>query len=63
MKEYEYKFEKVDIGTFADSYKHREVIEKYASEGYKFTNYIPVNITSEGRIRSVDLIFEKETEK
>ncbi len=60
MKMYEY--ERLQIGSMmiSESTEHRLIINKYALEGYRYVGYIPVVIGSEGRITSIDLIFEKE---
>ena len=60
MKMYEY--ERLQIGSMmiSESTEHRLIINKYALEGYRYVGYIPVVIGSEGRIMSIDLIFEKD---
>ena len=60
MKTYEY--ERLQIGSMmlSESTEHRLIINKYALEGYRYVGYIPVVIGSEGRIMSIDLIFEKD---
>ena len=60
MKMYEY--ERLQIGgmMLLKSTEHRLIINKYALEGYRYVGYIPVVIGSEGRIMSIDLIFEKD---
>ena len=60
MKMYEY--ERLQIGSMmlSESTEHRLIINKYALEGYRYVGYIPVVIGSEGRIMSIDLVFEKD---
>ena len=60
MKTYEY--ERLQIGSMmlSESTEHRLIINKYALEGYRYVGYIPVVIGSEGRIMSIDLVFEKD---
>ena len=60
MKHYEYV--NVKIGKFigAKSEEHREIIDKYASRGYRYVGYIPTNLTDYGKIVSLDLIFETD---
>ena len=60
MKIYEY--ERLQIGSMvlSESTEHRLIINKYALAGYRYVGYIPVVIGSEGRIMSIDLVFEKE---
>lgn len=62
MKKYEYvnvdyKMKDVVIATVSE---HREIIEKYAHEGYKYAGMIPTEISANGCARKIDLIFEKE---
>lgn len=60
MKRYEYV--PVKIGWFFGSgtIEHRDIIDRYARLGYTYKGYIPTNINSEGRMKSIDLIFEIE---
>lgn len=60
MKRYEYV--PVEIGWFFGSgtIEHRDIIDRYARLGYTYKGYIPTNINSEGRMKSIDLIFEIE---
>jgi hypothetical protein len=39
---------------------HRELIEKYSQEGWRFIAAIPTAFGSYGQIKEFDLIFEKE---
>lgn len=57
-----YKYERLQIGSMmiSESTEHRLIINKYALEDYRYVGYIPVVIGSEGRIMSIDLIFEKD---
>lgn len=60
MKRYEYV--PVKIGWFFGSgtIEHRDIIDRYARLGYTYKGYIPTNINGEGRMKSIDLIFEIE---
>lgn len=60
MKKYEYV--EIKIGKFvgAKSEEHREMIDKYASRGYRYVGYIPTQMTDFGKLMKIDLIFEKE---
>ena len=41
--------------------EHREIIEKYASDGWRYVGYIPADVSnSGGAVNKIDLIFEKE---
>ncbi|MBE6616023.1 MAG: DUF4177 domain-containing protein [Ruminococcaceae bacterium] len=63
MKKYEYV--SVDINWIFGSgnTKHREIIDKYAADGYVYKGYIPISISAQGRPTKIDLIFEIETEE
>lgn len=60
MKKYEYV--QVHINKFigARSEEHRQIIDDYAARGYRYVGYIPTNITDYGKIKDMDLIFEKD---
>lgn len=46
-------------GLFSDA-NHRELIDKYASEGWKYINAIPSSFYgNNGQPKTFDLIFEK----
>lgn len=38
---------------------HREIIDKYATQGFTYVGYIPVVIAEYGKFKEIDLIFEK----
>ena len=40
--------------------KHRQIIDDYASKGYRYVGYIPTEMNSHGVISEMDLIFEKD---
>lgn len=60
MKKYEYVEVYIDkiIGSRSDS--HREIIDEYAKKGYKYVGFIPVSMSNYGKIRKMDLVFEKD---
>ena len=60
MKKYEYV--KLDGNKFfgASYIEHRRIIDQYAEKGYSYVGYIPLEITDYGKIKEIDLIFEKE---
>ncbi len=60
MKKYEYV--SVHIGKFvgAKSKEHRAIIDEYAAKGYRYVGYIPTNISDHGKIKTMDLVFERE---
>ena len=40
--------------------EHREIINKYAQQGYRYVGYIPRQERGYGILTEIDLIFEKE---
>lgn len=39
--------------------EHRAIIDDYASRGYRYVGFIPTKISDYGKIKELDLIFEK----
>lgn len=39
---------------------YREIIEDFASKGYKFLNWLPVKQGASGKILEIELVFGKE---
>ena len=60
MKQYEYVHLHIDKFFGAKSEEHRQIINEYAKKGYRYVGYIPTNITDYGKIKNMDLIFEKD---
>ncbi|MBR4456101.1 MAG: DUF4177 domain-containing protein [Solobacterium sp.] len=60
----EYRYVKIYIGKFISSElnEHREIIDEKAAQGYRYAGYLPTTIDSSGRILSLDLIFERDTD-
>lgn len=60
MKKYAY--ESVHIGKFfgAASEEHREIIDAYAAKGWRYVGFIPTNMNDYGKLKDMDLIFEKD---
>lgn len=58
MKKYEYVT--LHIGRFigAKSEGHRQIIDSYAKQGYRYIGYLPVSMTDYGKLKDIDLIFE-----
>lgn len=64
MKKYTYvtvNYQMKDI-IMASMDEHREIIDRYASEGYTYVGMIPTELNTKGCYRKIDLIFEKEAE-
>ena len=61
-----YEFQYVELytggGFWIDngSGAHREVIDREARDGWRYVGYVPLSFTSNGGIKSMDLIFERE---
>ena len=60
MKQYEYV--SVHIGKLfgAASEEHREIINDYAAKGWRYVGFIPTNMNDYGKLKDIDLIFEKD---
>lgn len=60
----QYVYENVDYKVkdmvMASVSQHREIIDKYAREGFRFVGMIPTEVSATGCPRKMDLIFEKE---
>ena len=39
---------------------HREIIDRWAAEGWRYAGYIPACFSGRGGVATVDLIFERE---
>ena len=62
MKKYEYvnvEYKMKDM-VMASVSEHREIIDRYANQGYTYVGMIPTEISANGCIRRMDLIFEKD---
>lgn len=46
----------------AASQEHREVIDAYAAKGWRYVGFIPTNMNDYGKLKDIDLIFEKDEE-
>ncbi|MCJ7845670.1 MAG: DUF4177 domain-containing protein [Blautia sp.] len=62
MKKYEYvnvEYKMKDM-VMASVSEHREIIDCYANQGYTYVGMIPTEISANGCIRKMDLIFGKD---
>ncbi len=41
-------------------YAHREIIDRYAAQGWRYAGYVPSKFTGNGGTKEIDLIFERE---
>ena len=60
----EYRFEQMSVEPFAtpkssELREHREVIERYAKQGFEYAGWLPVQQGPSGKVLSLDLIFRK----
>lgn len=62
MYRYEYVALHTGGGLFFDNSElgHREIIDQYAADGWRFVGFVPTQFTGNGGSREIDLIFEKE---
>lgn len=60
MKHYEYVHLHINKLIGAKSEEHRQIIDEYAKKEYRYVGYIPTNISDYGKIKELDLIFEKD---
>ena len=58
MKKYEYVNVNIQKFIGSRSEEHRQIIDEYASKGYKYVGYIPTEMTGHGQILMMDLVFE-----
>ncbi len=43
--------------------EHREIIDKYAAQGWRYVDHIVTHQSSDGQYAKLDLIFEKDAEE
>ncbi len=62
MKSYEYEEVSYEAKgmVFSHTEAHREIIDKYVKNGYRFVGFIPTEVGAGGCWRKIDLIFEKD---
>lgn len=47
-------------GMMSANQRHRETIDQYAGDGWRYAGGVPTHFTGHGGIGMVDLIFERE---
>ena len=63
-----YRYEYVPLftggGFFANNSdcQHREIIDQYAAQGWRYVGYIPTQFTSNGGTKAIELIFERKAD-
>lgn len=60
---YEYKYVQVTLGGFFHDANHHEQIEKYAKEGWRLVQVLPMYYNSHGKPTEYEIIFEREIGK
>ena len=60
VKIYKYLYVTSKVGTMFRSSDHRELIDQYSQEGWRFITAIPTVFGGYGQIKEFDLVFEKE---
>ena len=60
----EYLFVNVNINEFFGSHctVHRRIIDEKAQLGYRYVGYVPTDISDYGKIREMDLVFERDSD-
>ena len=58
---YQYQYVYCEMNRWlSDSTDHRNVIDKMASDGWRFVGLIPVDSNAYGVVKGGDLVFERE---
>lgn len=60
---YEYKYLECSMGGIFTGDNHREIIDKYAEQGWRLVQIIPLYYTLEGRAKNFEIIFERKLEE
>ena len=60
MKKYEYVSVRTNRFFGAKSDKHREIIDEYAEKGWRYVGFIPTKMSDYGKLKEMDLVFEKD---
>ena len=62
MAKYEFVNVKISKLVGAKSEEHRKIIQEYAEKGYRYVGYIPTDLSDSGKIKCMDLVFERTSE-
>lgn len=62
MKEYVYQTYDTGGGGFLSNHDcgHRQIIDQYAAEGWRYVGFVPVLFTGHGGMKKIDLVFERD---
>lgn len=59
---YEYKYVGTTLGGFFSAANHHETINKYAKEGWRLVQVLPMSYNSHGKPTEYEIIFERKIE-
>lgn len=59
---FKYEYVKVNNEAIMSSKftQHRNIIDQYAKRGFRYAGFVPIKSDGYGRIKEIDLIFEKQ---
>jgi len=60
---FEYKYVGTNLGGFFTKANHHEIIDKYAKEGWRMAQVLPMNYNSDGKPTEYEIIFERKIEE
>jgi hypothetical protein len=60
IRMYKHLYVRAKIGGFVTASNYKELIDKYSQEGWRFVTAIPAVLGIYGKIKEVDLVFEKQ---
>jgi hypothetical protein len=60
---YEYNYVEATLGGFFTEANHHEIIDKYAKEGWKLVQVLPMYYNSNGKPTDYEIIFERKIEE
>lgn len=62
MYQYHYETLYTGGGFWLDnaSKEHRDIIDRYAAEGWRYVGFVPSRFSSQGGMKEIELVFEKE---
>lgn len=57
---YEYKYVEATLGGFFTEANHHEIIDKYAKEGWRLVQVLPICYNPHGKPTEFEIIFERK---
>lgn len=60
---FEYKYVEATLGGFLTEANHYEIIDKYAKEGWRLVQVLPMYYNSHGKPTDYEIIFERKIEE